>query len=492
MNISSLNNTASSLQNLSLLNGLLSQSFKSLSSGYDAGISPAASFQSAVYQSQIDSLNQAASNSQDASNLLQTAEGGLNQVSSLLNDIHTNSIAAANTGASNPAALQAYQNQINGDIQAIQNIATQTSFNGKTLLDGSAGISASLTDTTNAGGIQIGSSFGGGSTGSGSVSVTVNTAATQAQSTGNVTFASTGSLISTAGGGSAGTGGQVVINGQSIAVTGSDTVQTLIDKINLAAGSTGISAGFSSANGSGSITLTQQNFGASFTINESESAPLINGTGGTSSSGQDAVVSVTANVATPDGTLTPTTSIFIGGTAVQGASGITVSDTSGNSITLTSAGNSTSTISQQIGSISSNGLTFQTGIYSGQSVTTNIGNVQPSSLGNGVVPGLSLGQIDVTSAQGAQQAIAISSAAITQVASQRADLGAVQSQTLQSTLHSLQQSISALSATNSQLSDTDFAKTITKLNQQLAGSKAALIVLSNFNSTNDIIRSLLK
>ena len=492
MSISTFDTASAALRNLSYLSSLASQSIQSISSGLDAGISPAASFQSAVYQSQIDSLNQAASNSQEASNLIQTADGGLSQVSSLLNDIHTTSIAAANSAVNSPGVLQAYQAQINGDVQAIQNIASQTQFNGKSLLDGSAGITANLTDTTNSGGLQIGSSFGGGTTGSGPVSITVNTAASEAQTTGNVTYASSSALISSAGGGSAGTGGQVVINGQTIAVTGADTVQTLLDKINSAAGSTGVSAGFSSANGSGTITLTQQNSGVSYAISEAESAALINGTSGASASGQNAVVSVTANVSSPGGALSPTTVIFTGGTAVQGASGVTVSDSHGNSITLTSAGNSTSTVNQQIGSISSNGLTFQTGIYGGQSVTANIGNVQPSALGTGVIPGLSLGQIDVTSAQGAQQAISISSAAITQAASQRADLGALQSQTLQSTLSSLQQSISSLSATNSHLSDTDYGKAITQLNQQLFGSRAALSVLSQMNFSSNLVLSLLK
>ncbi len=492
MSIGSFDIASVALRNLSYMSSLASQTIQSLSTGQNAAIASADSFESAVYQSQLDSLNQAASNSQDAVNLIKTADGGLSQVSSLLNDIHTTAIAAANTAVSSPAVLQAYQAQINGDIQSIQSIASQTQFNGKSLLDGSAGISASLTDTTNSGGVQIGSSFGGGSTESGAVSITVNTAATQAASAGNVTFASTSSLISSAGGGASGSGGQVVINGQSIAVTGSDTVQTLIDKINLAAGSTGVSAGFTSANGSGSITLTQQNFGASYSITETESAPLINSGAGTTTAGQNAVVSVTANVAAPDGTLTPATEVFTGGTSVQGASGVTVSDAHGNSITLTSAGNSTSTVNQQIGSISSNGLTFQTGIYAGQSVTANIGNVQPSSLGTGAIPGLSLNQIDVSSAQGAQQAIAISSAAITHVASQRADLGALQSQTLQSTLNSLQQSISSLSATNSHLSDTDYGKAITQLNQQLFGSKAALSVLSRINFSSNLVLSLLK
>ena len=106
-----------------------------------------------------------------------------------------------------------------------------------------------------------------------------------------------------------------MLNGQSISVSGSDTVQTLINKINNLAGTTGVSADFTSGNGSGAIVLIQQNYGSNFAINESESSTILTGSGSpTLVKGSNATVTVIAS-ALVNGAVTSVVATFSGGRA---------------------------------------------------------------------------------------------------------------------------------------------------------------------------------
>src|SRR6266567_2210010 len=279
-NISALN----SLRNLQNVNNAVSSSIEKLSSGLrinQASDDPAGLIISEGLRSQVDGLNQAISNSQEAGNVIKTAEGALSTVSDLLRNVRTLAVHAANTGVNDEVAVQADQTQISSAISSIERIAAQTQFGNKKLLDGTSGITASVVDTKNVAGAFIGGTFGGVSTQSGPVTITVNNAATRASTVGTATYASVNASISTVNGTTIGSGGSVVLNGQSISVSGSDTVQTLINKINNLASVTGISADFSAANGSGTIVLSQQTYGGNNRIVEAESATLIAGTAGT-------------------------------------------------------------------------------------------------------------------------------------------------------------------------------------------------------------------
>ena len=85
---------------------------------------------------QINGLNQAARNANDGISLAQTAEGALGEVSNNLQRIRELAIQSANStnSASDRASLQAEASQL---ISEITRVASQTSFNGLNLLDGS-------------------------------------------------------------------------------------------------------------------------------------------------------------------------------------------------------------------------------------------------------------------------------------------------------------------------------------------------------------------
>src|SRR5947208_16412649 len=132
-NVTALN----ALRNLDQTSGTVSKSIERLSSGLrinNASDDPAGLIISEGLRSQIDGLNQAISNSQDANNVIKTAEGGLTEVNSLLRNIRQLAVHASNTGVNDQNAVQADQSQIASAIASIQRIAEQTQFGTKKLL----------------------------------------------------------------------------------------------------------------------------------------------------------------------------------------------------------------------------------------------------------------------------------------------------------------------------------------------------------------------
>ena len=88
------------------------------------------------FTSQINGLNQAARNANDGISLAQTAEGALASISDNLQRIRELSVQSANAtnSASDRASLQLEVSQLTAEIDRV---ATQTNFNGTSLLDGS-------------------------------------------------------------------------------------------------------------------------------------------------------------------------------------------------------------------------------------------------------------------------------------------------------------------------------------------------------------------
>ena len=126
-------------RNASVTQGEMSTALQRLSSGLRvnsakddaAGLAIASRF-----TAQINGLNQAARNANDGISLAQTAEGALGEVSNNLQRIRELAVQSANStnSASDRASLDAEATQL---ISEITRVASQTSFNGLNLLDGS-------------------------------------------------------------------------------------------------------------------------------------------------------------------------------------------------------------------------------------------------------------------------------------------------------------------------------------------------------------------
>lgn len=100
---------------------------------------------------QVNGINQAASNAQDAISLIQVAEGSLNETHSILQRIRTLSVQSANDtlGTDERSSIQ---DEVDSLLSEIDRIAANTKYSDKTLLDGS--------NTTAAMNFQIGANAG--------------------------------------------------------------------------------------------------------------------------------------------------------------------------------------------------------------------------------------------------------------------------------------------------------------------------------------------
>ena len=480
------------LRNLGNVTNAIGSSIQKLSSGLQinqAADNPSGLIISNGLEAQVRGINQAISNSQDATNLIKTADGALSEVNSLLDNIRQLAVHAANTGVNDQLATQADQSQISSDISSVDRIATQTQFGSKNLLDGTSGISAAVTNSNDIAGVYFGGTYNNESTQSGNVSITVNNAATRAQVVGTVTYASINASLSTANGTNIGSGGSVVINGQTITETGSSSVQSMINAINNLSSSTGVSAQFTFGNGSGAVALIQQNYGGNFSINEHETAGLLAGTAGTTSVGLNATVTVSA-YALVNGVSTTAVSTFSGGRSSTDG-GLKVTDAYGNSILLSEGGNTTATSQVNVASITANALQFQIGANAGQYVTASLGNIRTSNLGGTVIAGQNLSTIDVTSGQGATNALTITDQAIQQVSTLRANLGAFQANTLQATVNYLGVSVENLAASESQIRDTNVAAEVVNLTKNQIIQQAATAMLAQANTSPQGVLRLL-
>ena len=125
-------------RNLGISEDYTAKSTEKLSSGYRinrAGDDAAGLSISEKMRSQIRGLNQASDNAQNGISLIQTAEGALNEVHSILQRMEELTVQAANdTNQSiDRAAIAKEMNQLGAEINRI---ATSTQFNKKNLLNG--------------------------------------------------------------------------------------------------------------------------------------------------------------------------------------------------------------------------------------------------------------------------------------------------------------------------------------------------------------------
>lgn len=135
-------NISAQVANVSLkkTNTRLSASLERLSTGYrinKAADDSAGMAISNKMRTQIRALNQAGRNTSDGDSVIQTAEGALNEIQSVLQRIRELGVEAAN----DTMALEdriAIQDEIDQMLDEVDRISSTTEYNGRSLLDGSA------------------------------------------------------------------------------------------------------------------------------------------------------------------------------------------------------------------------------------------------------------------------------------------------------------------------------------------------------------------
>ncbi|WP_437185406.1 flagellin [Planctomicrobium sp. SH668] len=417
-------------------------------------------------RAQISGLQKAIQNSDKAVSLVQTAEGALSEINTLLVKIRGLAIDSANAGVNDADAQAANQAEIFNALQTIDRIATNTQFGTKNLLDGSCGISGVPTDP-NVTFLKAGSDISPG----------VHTVAVTSAARRPVVAAAMDNTDTMA------VSEILVVNGISISLESGATQSHVINRINEFTSTTGVVA---DAGGAGStLRLYSLEYGSAAKLTvTSNQAVAANGTG----LGMTPTIVPGADIA---GTFDGVAAIGIGNMlkAPPGTeSGLVVQIASSSTNAL-----QTATIASGNIAIHDNSLVFQIGPNPNQSSKITVPQIYAKSLGVGVAGNQfrNLGEIDVSSAAKAQHAISIIDAAISDVTILRGELGSFQGNTLESTANNLRTTLENTVAAESTIRDTDFASEIANFTKQQILVQAGTSVLSNANQIPQQVLSLL-
>jgi flagellin len=458
----------------------LEQTFKRLSTGLrinSAKDDAAGLAITARFTSQIRGLNQAIRNANDGISLAQTTEAAMNEMGGALQRMRELAVQSANdtNSASDRAALQAEVDQL---VAEIDRIATQTNFNGRTVLDGS------FTDRV----FQIGANQGD------TLSVSIRSARSfNLGAVASQTFVGADAAMAS---------GDLAINGVDIgASSASDDQVSSVDRdrsaiakaaaINAESGATGVTATVepneynagpvtadSGADGltAGELTINGVSITAASAIAANDVGSILRD----AINGKSNLTGVTASL---DGsnnlilTATDGRNIKIGGTdagtvLAAPAGGTTLTDTHYASITLesdedfeTAAGNAGA------------------GTYANFSGTAaNVFLVDTA---------VNIDTLSITTQADATAAIGTLDTALRQVTGQQADLGAILSR-FESTVSSLSAVSENLAAARSRIRDADFAAETALFTKSQILQQSSTSILAQANVAPQIALSLLQ
>lgn len=466
-NVASLN----AQRNLNMSQGSMATAMQRLSTGLrinSAKDDAAGLAISERFTSQIRGLDQAMRNANDGISLAQTAEGALGELTNNLQRIRELAVQSANVtnSSSDRAALDA---EVQQRIAEIDRIATQTSFNGINVLDGSAG-SATFQVGANVGEtIQLGLSTNARSGALGQI-------ATETGQTTNAAFA--GGLTISVGDNEA----------VAISATTGTSAQEKVEAIN-SAGVPGLTA-----------TATNEQTVAFATVGSGGAADTytleINGT------------TIINRDVSDDGDVT---GAFVAEQVnlFSSETGVTATfDAADNELTFVAEDGRNIVASEtQGGDTTGAGLAVAFAAANGND-TTSVGQVTLTASDNITLAGTAgdltslgvsaaivkdaqtLDNIAINDVSGANDAISRIDSALQAVSSFRSDLGAIQNR-LESTIVNLQTTNENLSASRGRIRDADFASETASLTKAQILQQAGVAMLSQANAQPQVALSLL-
>ncbi len=462
-NVASLN----AQRNLNRTQGTLSTALERLSTGLrinSAKDDAAGLAISERFTTQIRGLNQAVRNANDGISLAQTAESAIAELSNNLQRIRELAVQSANAtnSASDRAALDAEAQQ---RIAEIERIATQTSFNGTKVLDGTFGTAQFQV------GANVGETIG--------VNLTVGLRSNQI---GQIATAS-GQATATAL-----TAGSLTIavgQGEAVSVGATDTGSAK-DKV----------AAINSAGVPG-LTATATNVA---------SGAFVNVTGGSATD----TYSLTLNgVAIYDAFDVETETLDGSEVATQinlfaSQTGVTAEFDTTDGLTLTAADGRDIVAQENFGAGGTGGIADT--LADDAADATSIGQITLTAAENITLTGdfaelglantitkdsSTLNDINVNSVAAANDTISRVDAALTKVSSLRSDLGAIQNR-FESTITNLETVSENLSASRGRILDADFAAETAALTKAQILQQAGVAILSQANAQPQLVLSLLQ
>lgn len=470
----------------------LNRSLERLSSGFKVNRGadgPADLVISEKQRAQIAGLQQAIENSEKATSLVQTAEGALNEINSLLVKIRGLALDSANSGVNDDDALAANQAEIANALSTIDRIASNTQFGTKKLLDGSAGLNATSTNSnvtdlnatsnTTVGTFTISNIDQNAQKGEVDTSLNAaNVVDNDSNLQGDETLTFNGSI--------------------TVELTTGMTNTQVRDAINAATSETGVVASLKDA--TGEIELTSKNFGQNFTVASTVANTVVDSTGiGTTTIDTSGGV---AGLVTKVGQNLQVDLTGPGASTLNNvvANGNVISATTGNfnGLSFTVEADAadtaqTANVTNASITVADGTLTFQIGANAGQTADLSIIKASSDALGTNQANNqfASLKNLDVTTSSGAQDALAVIDASIDEITNLRGSLGAFQQNTLESTANNLRATLENTVNAESVIRDTDFAEEITNFTKQQVLVQAGTTVLSNASQTSQLVLSLL-
>lgn len=429
-----------------------------INTGKDA---PAALIASETMRSEINGINQAIDNSQRAGNVINTAEGALGEVSSLLLEVQSLTNQAANSGALSPEEIKANQLQVDAILNSVNRIANTTQFNGVKLLDGSLDYSTSGAAASAINALQINSAK---LPDNGTMNVVVNV--TASADVAKVAFGASAlgaSAVTIEVAGNAGT--------EQLSFAASTNISAIAVAINQLKDATGVSAAVSG----GQLRMNSTAYGAKQFVKVSTLAgTFVNST----DFGVDPTVSINGQKADTDGLVASVRNSTLDASVTL------------NPDLATTAGSKAFVITQ-------GGAKFQLGseVNRQGQVSIGIGSMATSRLGDNVVGFLSdlaSGGDNSLVSGNTIQAQKILNEAIRQVATIRGRLGAFQKDILDTNVSSLSVALENVTASQSAIRDADFASETAALTRAQILVQANTSVLAQANASPQNVLALLQ
>jgi flagellin len=473
-----------SISNTSNTNNSLEAQLSSGLSINSPADNPAGYITAQGFTSQLNGITQAISNANQGVSLLQTAQGALQQQVSIVQQLNSIAVQAAN-GTQTSQEESSLQNVVGQLTSQVSTIATQTQFNNINLLDGSftgvqfqvganEGQTISLSiGNTNADAIGLNAS-----TANFGAATVFNTAQNASSASAALTLGAPGA---TKGAFSAGT---VSVTGTS-GGTGSATAAvnssaaSLAASINAASGTTGVSAQatttitFAATAGSGSAGFAFKIAGSggsanAQTISAKNTTDLVSEiNGGTATTGITAALDTSGNVV-----LTQANGQNIDITGVTAGS---LTTTGSTPLTLSAAGSASGTIQGQVQFQSSNSFSLTNG--------GDIGLNTASSL-------QSLANINVTTTAGANAAINVVKFALQGLGNEGGQLGATQ-QRLQANINNLNTTSQNVTNALGVVQDANIPQVSNQLTQAQIQAQAGVAALKSSTTLQQSFLSLL-
>jgi flagellin len=443
----------------------------------------------------IRGISAAIRNANDGISLTQTAEGSLSAIGDNLQRIRELAVQSANTG-NNASDRNALNNEAKQLIAEIDRVASNSTFNGIKLLDGSFQNQS----------LQVGA----GNDVNDRIVVSIGNAKSSALGVG-----SGSSYTSSVAGGAvtaALAAGTLAINGFSVGATSSDGVSSTGDTssgiamasaINAISGQTGVTATTAATTKAGT-TVT------GFAVALSAGEVKVNGVdigaiaAQTTAAGRGAQMSAAINAKSTQTGVTATFNTTTGAVALNAADGRNISiSINGNATAITQAvtglthtaggttvGTYVETVTRSSVSLSSSGSAGITVAGLTAAGLTNSGLVEGYTAATATA-GAGVSSLDLTTAAGSQSALTTLDNAINTVTDSRASMGAYQNR-LTATISNLETTSVNLTASRSRILDTDYAKETTNLAKSQIITQAATAMLAQANQSAQSVLALLK